>query len=118
MSKNQRIAREHMYLYSAAMVTTCGLAAAQLQNPDFEQKDASGNLANWTVSTGKLVADNRIKSAGQYAGKLDGGEAAAAIYQDVPVEPGKAYVFSGVWRNGDKTADFDIVSATISYLEQ
>lgn len=92
---------------------------AQLQNPDFELPGTVGaEPQGWTITQGKFMQDDRIHASGQFAGKLDGADGPAAVYQDVAVEPGKAYMFTGQWRNGDKTADFDVVALNISWLDK
>lgn len=59
-----------------------------------------------------------MRGSGQFSGKLDGGEGVARAHQDVAVEPGQPYRFTGQWRNGDKTAEFDVVYAEVIWLDQ
>jgi hypothetical protein len=94
-------------------------APPELTNGDFEAPGAAGaEPQGWKVTAGKLQLDNKIHVTGEFAAKLDGGDSAAMAHQDIEVEPGKAYVLSGQWRNGDRTAEFDVVSATISWLDK
>jgi hypothetical protein len=94
-------------------------AMAQLQNADFEVPGQGGaEPQGWTVTQGKFMQDDKIHSNGRFAGKLDGLDGPAGAYQDVAVDAGKAYALTGKWRNGDKTADFDVVTASISWLDQ
>ena len=72
----------------------------------------------WIVEKGTFVLDDRLRSEGRFSGRLDGGNGSATAYQDVAAKPGTAHTLSGLWRNGDRTADFDTAVVEVSWLNK
>lgn len=109
--------------FSPLLISTVFAAVAPavqgqgLTNADFEMPGAEGQTpTGWVVEKGKFFLDPVKRSSGNFAGKLDGGDQVAVAYQDVAVLPGTVYQLSGQWRNGDRTADFDILYAEVRWL--
>lgn len=97
--------------------TACPVNGQGLQNGDFEQPGVQGATPeHWVVTEGTFICDGVKKKTGGFSGKLDGVSKPSGVYQDVQVTPGKSYVLGGVWRNGDKTAAFDVARASVRWL--
>jgi len=91
--------------------------AQGLGNGDFEEAPAPGGTpTGWTVEKGKFTVDAQKRKQGRTSGKLDGASGAGAAVQDFPVLPGATYTLTGMWRNGDKTADFDVARISVKWL--
>src|SRR5688572_14454441 len=106
-------------LVRALLICSCAsIAGAQtLLNGDFEDPGTQGDTpAHWTVQKGTFVCDSGKRKTGSFSAKIDGGNHDSSAYQDVTVTPGTAYVLRGVWRNGDKTAPFDVARAVVQWL--
>lgn len=104
-------------LAAAVLALPATISAQELQNGDFELPGApDAPPAGWTIAKGTFVCDAGRHKTGKFSGKIDGGDRDSAVYQDIPVVPGTSYVLTGVWRNGDKTAPFDVARATIKWL--
>ena len=98
----------------AILTVAAGTSAEGLENSDFEQPGTQGSTpTGWQLITGNGFEDSQKHHGGQYAFKIDGGSGSAAAFQDVTVTPGAAYQISGYWRNGDKTADFDVARVEV-----
>ncbi|MGI8907370.1 MAG: hypothetical protein ACR2IE_12870 [Candidatus Sumerlaeaceae bacterium] len=108
-----RIVIATMAFISAAHCAVC----QSLLNGDFETNASPGGASSgWIVEKGTFVSDNQKHNGGLFSGKINGGERDSSVYQDVAVVPGSSYVLSGVWRNGDKTAPFDVARVALSWL--
>ena len=89
-----------------------------LQNPDFEQVEASGEPRIWS-SYGIIVLENssnRVYS-GQYSLKLHGPqppEAYGFVYQEIPVTGGQTYTV-GYWVYAEKPV---VISLQIYWLDE
>ena len=106
-------------LAALAFVVPASLAGQGLQNGDFEQPGtANAQAEGWRVTKGKLSLDPQMRRSGRFSGKLDGGNGSAAAHQDIPVSPGVGYQLSGLWRNGDRIADFDVVRVELVWLRE
>ena len=107
-------------LLSVGLCLTCSAGFCQeLQNGDFESPGSQGGTpAGWTITKGTFVCDGQKHKGGKFSGKIDGGDHDSAVYQDLAVTPGASYVLSGVWRNGDKTAAFDVARVTVNWLAE
>jgi hypothetical protein len=93
------------------------LTGQGLQNGDFEQPgSANAQPDGWTVTKGKLTLDPQMRRSGRFSGRLDGGSGPGGAYQDIAVTPGRGYQLSGLWRNGDRIAEFDIARVELVWL--
>lgn len=91
--------------------------AQSIVNGGFEQPGTQGAApAGWNLAHGTFIQDSQKRQEGQFSGKLDGVNGSATAFQDASVTPGAGYAMTGFWRNGDKTAEFDVVRAELVWL--